>query len=397
MYDLSIDHVKLNEGDPMVCWQYGAIEVLDFTVQGNIHISDPPFDPVPDVMVEIYNADACTGDPEDVVYTDEFGDYGWNPAVGCTDYCFCVSKEGGIPDGTISASDASMILRSLCNQIVLTHDEYMAGDVTCDGTVSAYDAAILLQYVVGIDVSALTCIGTWGFEYVGTQTDYAGLPFFCVSDLTANLTNEDFEAYLVGDVTQNWMAPKSVVGASPAVAFRGRTATISLSGEVYAATLELVGVSARSVSVEGLQCEWNVIDGVTRIAMAGAEPVVDAAITVIVDSGESLELYGSVNEVPFATRTQKVPVIPADYSLAQNYPNPFNPETTIEFGMPEDAQVKVTVFNVLGQVVTALVDAEMPAGYHVVTWDAGDMASGVYFYRIQAGEYTATKRMVLMK
>jgi hypothetical protein len=290
-----------------------------------------------------------------------------------------------------------LILRSLCNQIILTHDQQMAADVTCDGTVSAYDAALLLQYVVGIDVSALTCIGTWGFEYVGTQVDYEGLSYFCVSDLSANLSNEDFEAYLVGDVTQNWAAPKSVVGASPAVSFRGRTATIDLSGEVYAATLELVGVSARSVSVEGLQCEWNVVDGVTRIAVAGAEPVVNAAITVIVDSGESLELYGDVNEVPFAVRTQKLPVIPADYSLSQNYPNPFNPATTIEFGLPEDAQVKVTVFNVLGQTVTALVDADMPAGYHVVSWDASDMASGVYFYRIQAGEYTATKRMVLMK
>jgi hypothetical protein len=308
-----------------------------------------------------------------------------------------VSKEGDIPDLTITGQDASMILRSLCNQVTLTHDQQIAADVTCDGNVSAYDAALLLQYLVGIDVSAMTCIGQWMFEYVGPEVAYQGLPYVCLSNLTSDHTSEDFEAALVGDVTMNWVAPKQVVGEAPAVIFRSRTATIGLSGEITSATLDLVGVSARSVSIEGLQYEWNVVDGVTKIAMASAEPVVDAAITVTIDSGESLELYGAVNEIPFAVRTEKVPVIPAEFSLAQNYPNPFNPETTIEFGMPEDAQVKVTVFNVLGQVVTALVDSEMPAGYHVVTWNASDMASGVYFYRIQAGDYTATKRMVLMK
>jgi hypothetical protein len=330
-----------------------------------------------------------------VVYTDAGGHYGWNPAISCTDYCFCVSKEDEDMSSLATAADASLILRSLCNQVILTHDQQIAGDVTCDGTVSAYDAALLLQYVVGVDVSAMTCIGQWVFEHVTT-----GEAYFCVSDLTTDLSGQDFTAALIGDVTQNYWpgAPKSVVGTSPAVAFLGRSATITLSGDVYSATLDLVGVTARSVTVpEGLQYEWNVVDGVTKIAVAGTEPVVNAAITVVVESGESLELYGSVNEVPFATRSQKVPVIPSDYSLSQNYPNPFNPETTIEFGLPEDAQVKVTVFNVLGQVATELVDAEMTAGYHVVTWDAGEMASGVYFYRIQADNFTATKRMVLMK
>jgi hypothetical protein len=395
VYDLSIDHVKLNEGDPTVCWQYGAIEVIDFSVSGNIHNSDNVLQPVADVTVDIYNAASCTGDPEDVVTTDVDGDYGWNPAVSCTDYCFCVSKADEDMTSLATAADASLILRSLCNQVILTHDQQIAGDVTCDGTVSAYDAALLLQYVVGVDVSAMTCIGQWVFEHVTT-----GEAYFCVSDLTTDLSGQDFTAALIGDVTQNYWpgAPKSVVGTSPAVAFLGRSATITLSGDVYSATLDLVGVTARSVTVpEGLQYEWNVVDGVTKIAVAGTEPVVNAAITVVVESGESLELYGSVNEVPFATRSQKVPVIPSDYSLSQNYPNPFNPETTIEFGLPEDAQVKVTVFNVLGQVATELVDAEMTAGYHVVTWDASEMASGVYFYRIQADNFTATKRMVLMK
>jgi hypothetical protein len=395
---LTIEHVKINEAAMNVCWQDGWLHYRDFTIAGNISISDPPFYGVPDAEIAVYNTGACEGEPVQVLLTDEAGDWGWTPLHACTEYCFCVSKEGGIPEQTITAQDAAWILRSLCNQLTLTHDQRIAADVTCDGNVSAYDAALLLQYVVGIDVDALTCAGEWKFEYVGPEAAYQGLPYVCLSNLTVSHFTEDFDAALVGDVTMSWHAPKTVVGDAPAVAFSGRQATISMSGEVYSATLELVGVTARDVIVpEGLESAWNSVDGVTRIAVAGAEPVTDAAIVVVVDSGERLELYGNVNEVPFAARAEKVPMIPAEYSLAQNYPNPFNPETNIEFGLPEDARVTVTVYNVLGQVVTELLDAHLPAGYHILNWNAAEMASGVYFYRIQANEYSATKRMVLMK
>ena len=89
--------------------------------------------------------------------------------------------------------------------------------------------------------------------------------------------------------------------------------------------------------------------------------------------------------------------MPEEYILEQNYPNPFNPVTSIEFGLPEDAKVTVTVYNILGQVVTELVNGEMEAGYHVVRWNGENAASGVYFYRIQANDFMRTKWMVLMK
>jgi len=89
--------------------------------------------------------------------------------------------------------------------------------------------------------------------------------------------------------------------------------------------------------------------------------------------------------------------VPDEYSLSQNYPNPFNPQTEIAFGLPVDSRVSVTVYNVLGQVVTELVNGELPAGNHVVNWNASDMASGVYFYRITANQFTASRSMVLMK
>ncbi|UCE20138.1 MAG: T9SS type A sorting domain-containing protein [Gemmatimonadota bacterium] len=88
---------------------------------------------------------------------------------------------------------------------------------------------------------------------------------------------------------------------------------------------------------------------------------------------------------------------PDTFVLFQNYPNPFNPETTIEYTLPEPTRVKVEVYSILGQIVEVLVDSEMEAGLHKVQWNGEKVSSGVYFYRITADNFSASKRMVLMK
>ncbi len=94
--------------------------------------------------------------------------------------------------------------------------------------------------------------------------------------------------------------------------------------------------------------------------------------------------------------------LPKEFSLAQNYPNPFNPTTQISFDLPVSSNVELVVFNVLGQEVKTLVNEEMPAGTHLVTWDGrnasgSSVASGLYFYRISADKFSASKKMLLMK
>ncbi|MCG8374239.1 MAG: 5'-nucleotidase C-terminal domain-containing protein, partial [Balneolales bacterium] len=89
--------------------------------------------------------------------------------------------------------------------------------------------------------------------------------------------------------------------------------------------------------------------------------------------------------------------LPTVFALQQNYPNPFNPSTNIQFDLPENANVNLTVFNMLGQKVMTLVDRRMEAGYHSVVFDARSLASGMYIYRIQAGSYISTKKMMLIK
>jgi hypothetical protein len=85
------------------------------------------------------------------------------------------------------------------------------------------------------------------------------------------------------------------------------------------------------------------------------------------------------------------------YELAQNYPNPFNPSTTIRYGLPQRSHVTLAVFNTLGQQVATLVQSEQEAGNHEAAFDASGLASGVYLYRLQAGDFVQTKRFVLLR
>lgn len=94
--------------------------------------------------------------------------------------------------------------------------------------------------------------------------------------------------------------------------------------------------------------------------------------------------------------------VPQQFALSQNYPNPFNPETNIEFSLSDEAKVNLTIYNVKGQVVNTLVNGSMFAGSYKVHWDGKDrsgnsIASGVYFYRLVAGDKVSTKKMVMIK
>ncbi|MDX9856310.1 MAG: LamG-like jellyroll fold domain-containing protein [candidate division Zixibacteria bacterium] len=94
--------------------------------------------------------------------------------------------------------------------------------------------------------------------------------------------------------------------------------------------------------------------------------------------------------------------LPEQFELSQNYPNPFNPSTQISFTVPVAQDVRLDIFNVLGQRVTTLVDGRVEAGGHIVTWDGRDqsgslVSSGVYFYRLQSSEFAETRKMMLLK
>ncbi len=88
---------------------------------------------------------------------------------------------------------------------------------------------------------------------------------------------------------------------------------------------------------------------------------------------------------------------PTEFLLSQNHPNPFNPSTKIKYSVPQTSQVQLKVFDVLGNEIETLVNEEKPSGTYELTWNAADLPSGVYFYQLKAGEYTGTKKMILLK
>jgi hypothetical protein len=101
---------------------------------------------------------------------------------------------------------------------------------------------------------------------------------------------------------------------------------------------------------------------------------------------------GTVNGI-----TQRIEGLPSSFTLSQNFPNPFNPSTTIQYALPKSSEVTLIVYNILGQHVATLVNETQGAGYHEAKFDGTALASGVYFYRIQAGSFVQTKKLLLLR
>ena len=107
-----------------------------------------------------------------------------------------------------------------------------------------------------------------------------------------------------------------------------------------------------------------------------------------------IDLDGSVSY----SKNIEVEVTPEQFQVYQNYPNPFNPSTTIKYSLPAAAYVNLIIYNSVGKKVTTLVNQQQPAGYHSINFDASNLASGIYFYKLKAGNnYSAIKKMILLK
>jgi hypothetical protein len=110
----------------------------------------------------------------------------------------------------------------------------------------------------------------------------------------------------------------------------------------------------------------------------------------------------TVEMSPVEEEDQDVNLRPTDFALGQNFPNPFNPTTIIQYALPKTSQVKIEVYNILGQKVRTLVDETQEPGYKTINWDGKDdggneVGSGVYFCRIQAGNFVKSRKMTFLK
>jgi hypothetical protein len=97
------------------------------------------------------------------------------------------------------------------------------------------------------------------------------------------------------------------------------------------------------------------------------------------------------------TNIIEVEILPASFELFQNYPNPFNPSTTIGFSLPKASQVKINIYNMIGELVETLAEGTFEQGYHSIAFNAASIPSGTYVYRLESGDFVQVKKMVLIK
>jgi len=120
----------------------------------------------------------------------------------------------------------------------------------------------------------------------------------------------------------------------------------------------------------------------------------DSSGLAVGDYGKIIK-YGRYKVV--STIKNDYPYLPKNYALYQNYPNPFNPSTIIRYSIPKTCYVLLKVYNILGKEVATLVNQEKTTGNYEINFYANNLSSGVYFYRIQAGNFTDTKKFVLLR
>jgi len=127
--------------------------------------------------------------------------------------------------------------------------------------------------------------------------------------------------------------------------------------------------------------------------------LVNTPITIYIDLGndgtidDSLEIKNQITNVDDRGNLY----IPKEYKLEQNYPNPFNPTTTIKYSIPKESFVSLKIYNLIGEEVATLVNEEKTIGNYKIEFDATGLPSGIYFYRLQAGSFVDTKKMIIVK
>lgn len=167
--------------------------------------------------------------------------------------------------------------------------------------------------------------------------------------------------------------------------------------------MEVYWGTANAVSSKGLYLGFP--NTITGNDLSGS---IDQSVTRKVDN-EKWDIHTVVSESPeglYSPGTDAIAIvsvksdknnIPKEFSLSQNYPNPFNPSTVIEFSLPKEEKVSLKIYDILGREITTLVNRKLKAGNYNYTWNAKDLASGVYLYKFSAADYVVTKKMLLLK
>jgi len=339
-------------------------------------------------------------------------------------YSITASKTGNW--GGVNATDALIVSRFFAGLAQLDSLQRKAADVNNSGTTNNTDALLIVQRFAGL-ISSFPK-GDWVFTI--------GSAVVASSNVTVNL-----QGLAVGDVNNSY-------NPGPAKASSG-SLSLSTSGElkvsntqafdmpVYATSDIAFGALSLKfsyptdlVKFEGATASkmdgliTNEQNGVITLAWADMSGGKNAAqvksneaiatlrfmpkvkegnVSVTVDASSELASANGlvISAASLASPMAKLSTLPTVFALDQNYPNPFNPSTQIEYSLPKSGRVTLTIYNIMGQQVAKLVDGIQEAGVYNVQWNASNLASGMYIYRINVdhenGNFTASKRLMLLK
>lgn len=330
-------------------------------------------------------------------------------------------------DSTLSILDCDTLLISYYDDVTALGDSTTLvsqtngvvpfGDADDNGNVQAFDAALVLLHVLSPHLAL--------WDSLSVNVDLQA-PFGPITPYDASLILQHRVGLIDRFPVQTPLAdnqPQPETSLQPGPKLVPETRRLSLrAGADYLSVWaeDRAGILSGDMLINGIEgkvqageelggflVESRATDEGLRIVFAGAEAVSGP--------GELLRVYGasteraqlasaSFNDGSITTQLENGPMLamPTTYALYANVPNPFNPQTVIAFDLAQDSPVQLVVYDVLGQQVRSLVSGFLPAGSQRVLWDGRDqrgsqVGSGVYFYRLAAGEFVQTRRMMLLK
>ncbi len=399
------------------------------SVSGRLKYYSNTATPIPDAMVLL------SGTTSQQILADKTGHYEFSHlALG--NYSITPRHQGATKNA-ITPYDASLILRHDAGSLSLSPYQMIAADVSGDGEISSLDATLILKYFVGL-INEFPAKREWTFvphDYPIDDKNWASAPGSrTYLPLQSDQQSQDFVGILGGDVSGNWSTLTGTASASVAVAYDAFQPTadnrtklaidLKIAANVSGGNFKLILNDPR---LQFRQCRVTqpasskVIHAAAAakqtvtVAFAADQPLTNQTITFefIFDRAAAADL--SLSDVAMVdvmiddqhhtiTAIDRSPNqdLPGRWDLLQNYPNPFNSETTIGYQVPKTMAVRIEVFNLMGQRLRTLVNAVKKAGHYRIQWDGLDdrgrhVGSGIFIYKIKAGDFEATRKMVLAR
>ncbi len=396
-----------------------SLTLLDSTFQltGNVNY-DHIQTPIPDAEIYIDDEFVCT--------TNSNGQFAAsNVSVGAHTIS---AMKGETDNAAISGADVLALMKNLAFLITLSDDQRIAADVTKDGELTGADVQAMMRFLA----------------FFSTNTAHTGEWRFFPEDTTIDFnedTNVDFIGYLLGDVNLNWTnstflskndhnesafdlkfdIPVQSENAEIRIPLILKTSDEKMNTLQFSMTYPAFALKFKRIewlpNMGGFQKVTNSEkEGELHLAVAGVEGIYcNGEIAHLIFEKNAMQKSqielqftraiandAKLKDLPILTLNRNLAHVPKQFKLFQNYPNPFNAETLIKYQLPRDAHVKLAIYNSLGQKIKTLVDKVQKSGIYAIRWNGKDddyktVVSGIYLVRIEAGNFVANEKLILLK